>query len=235
MPAMAVMAQKPATAPPSSIANCQAYYNADVGTTIATGVSQWNDQSGNSNTLAQGTGAQQPTLETNWSNGKNAIKFDGSNDSLFRATLAAGTIAQPTTMIAVGESAGVALRLISDSRDGANRQFLVDDGAYVGHWAGSYCQCLRTWSSAEKMIYSATFNGASSTGRLLRGGFSLVTATATTGSGSINGLTIGNAFNDAAGFSGRVATYALYTRALNAAEIFLLETWGKAYYAITTA
>ena len=48
--------------------------------TIATGVSQWNDKSGNANHATQGTAASQPTLSTD--NNKRSLTFDGTDDTL---------------------------------------------------------------------------------------------------------------------------------------------------------
>jgi hypothetical protein len=48
--------------------------------TIATGVSEWRDKSGNGRTFSQSTGNNQPTVSANAQNGKTAITFDGTND-----------------------------------------------------------------------------------------------------------------------------------------------------------
>lgn len=50
--------------------------------TIATGVSQWNDKSGNGRNTTQPNSTQQPLVVTAELNGKNVIRFDGSNDGL---------------------------------------------------------------------------------------------------------------------------------------------------------
>jgi hypothetical protein len=50
--------------------------------TIATGVSQWNDKSGNGRNATQATGVNQPLLISNELNGKPVVRFDGTNDSL---------------------------------------------------------------------------------------------------------------------------------------------------------
>jgi len=49
--------------------------------TIATGVSEWRDKSGNNRTFSQSTGNNQPTVAANAQNGKTAFTFDGTNDS----------------------------------------------------------------------------------------------------------------------------------------------------------
>jgi hypothetical protein len=50
--------------------------------TIATGVSQWNDKSGNARNATQANSANQPAVISGALNGKNVIRFDGSNDFL---------------------------------------------------------------------------------------------------------------------------------------------------------
>ena len=45
-------------------------------------VARWEDQSGNGNHLTQATSNNRPVLKTSIQNGKNVIRFDGSNDRL---------------------------------------------------------------------------------------------------------------------------------------------------------
>jgi hypothetical protein len=64
-----------------------AWYDASDADTIteATGVSQWDDKSGNTNHLTQGTGANQPATGTRNINGLNVLDFDGTNDTLYNS------------------------------------------------------------------------------------------------------------------------------------------------------
>jgi hypothetical protein len=55
-----------------------AWYRADLGITIATGVSSWADQSGNARHATQGTGGLQPSLQASYIGGKPGVKFTGS-------------------------------------------------------------------------------------------------------------------------------------------------------------
>jgi hypothetical protein len=52
---------------------------ADLGVTVATGVSQWNDFSGNSRHLVQATGSKQPSLISSGLNSLNTIRWNGSS------------------------------------------------------------------------------------------------------------------------------------------------------------
>jgi len=50
--------------------------------TIATGVSEWRDKSGNGRNFVQATGNNQPAISTITQNGKSLLEFDGTNDRL---------------------------------------------------------------------------------------------------------------------------------------------------------
>jgi lysophospholipase L1-like esterase len=82
---------------PLQLTSLRAWYKSDVGITIATGVSQWNDQSGNGNHLVQATGGAQPLRTNNSINNLPAITFDGVNDFMVNAF----TINQPETVFAL--------------------------------------------------------------------------------------------------------------------------------------
>jgi len=66
--------------------------------TIATGVSQETDLSGNARHLLQSVGSKQPTLVTNVLNGLSALRYDGVNDFM----VASFSLAAPITRFVVG-------------------------------------------------------------------------------------------------------------------------------------
>ena len=53
--------------------------------TIATGVSQWNDKSGNGRNFSQATAARQPSYQASGINAKPSVAFTGSNDHFMTA------------------------------------------------------------------------------------------------------------------------------------------------------
>jgi hypothetical protein len=90
------MSRMPAWSP-LSLTALLGWWKSDVGTTVVTGVSQWNDQSGNGNHMLQATGIRQPALVPGVLNGLPAIVFDGVDDYL-RAAFA---LIQPCTIFIV--------------------------------------------------------------------------------------------------------------------------------------
>lgn len=71
---------------PSQLSNLGNWYRSDQGITIATGVSQWNDLSGNGRHLLQATSGAQPSFNTNQINGYATVRGDGTDDYLEAAT-----------------------------------------------------------------------------------------------------------------------------------------------------
>ena len=82
---------------PAQLTNLRGWWDAALGITIATGVSQWDDQSGNGNNLLQAVGVSQPTVTASAINGRPGILFDGTNDNM----TAAFTLSQPFTIFMV--------------------------------------------------------------------------------------------------------------------------------------
>ena len=74
------------------------WYRGDLGVTISTGVSAWANQSGTAPTLAEGTGANQPTFSSSLINSQPGMTFDGSNDRLSVGSL---SYSQPQHMFMV--------------------------------------------------------------------------------------------------------------------------------------
>lgn len=76
---------------PSDISGLQLWLDADDSSTITLNgstVSQWNDKSGNSYNVSQGTASYQPTYSTAQLNGKNVVTFDGTADHILNDSLA---------------------------------------------------------------------------------------------------------------------------------------------------
>ena len=92
---------------PRAIAGLVGWWDANDSSTItlnSTTVSEWRDKSGAGVALTQGTAAAQPTYQTAYVNGKNAMTFDGG-DVLSAATSV--TLGDNTVIIVAREDSGV--------------------------------------------------------------------------------------------------------------------------------
>jgi len=119
---------------PKTISGLAAWYDAADATTLtlATGVSQWNDKSGNGRNLTQSTGNNQPASGTRTIGGKNALDFDGTNDALALGSYGldlAATKAMTLFMVGSADIPSSVRRVVSLQRDGKNAN---DTGGYLG-------------------------------------------------------------------------------------------------------
>lgn len=98
--------------------NLIAHYDASVSSSvhISTGVSQWDDLSGNSNHLLQATSASQPTYTG--SGTSSLINFDGSNDNM----KASFTLSSQSIYLVMKTNVNTVNGVIFDGFSGNNRQ-----------------------------------------------------------------------------------------------------------------
>jgi hypothetical protein len=238
---MAVMASRFTPAPPSSISGCKLYLNGDLGVTVATGVSNWADQSGNGNDVSQGTGANQPAQVTNWRNGKNAIQ-GASGKSLLRTTFASGTISQPITFLCVGSWSNSALTFFADGSGAGNRIGVGVTGG--GLWSMTHSSLSFGVGSSQSadtpFVSTSTFDSpeSSSCSAVVYPNGSAVQSGTFDPDGaenSLTGITVGASYIPSNNWDGKIATLSIFARVLNGSELAMVSTWAKAYYAITTA
>lgn len=85
----------------TTVTGLKALFRADqiTGLVDSDPVGAWNDESGQGNHLAQATAGAKPTYKTAVQNGLPAVRFDGVDDYLSRATLTGGALSQPSIRI----------------------------------------------------------------------------------------------------------------------------------------
>jgi hypothetical protein len=205
---------------PRSIANLTAWYDAsNTGSiTIATGVSQWNDLSGNGNHLVQGTGNNQPLYNAAQINGRPVLSFDGSNDTL----RVAFTLSQPYTIFCVGRYTGAnpsSNYTMFDGFTGGNRgrhawgSTTATAGLLAN--AGTSLFGAGTYNMTQAAVHEVVFDGANS----ILSWNGTATNTGNTGTTAPGGLTLGAFGNGSSSFmEGQIAYVLVYSRALLAAE-----------------
>lgn len=110
---------------PTDIANLKVWFDADdsASITTSTGVSQWNDKSGNGHNASQGTGTEQPALISNALNGRSVLRFDGSNDRLVASSM----------QLFTNSTAPVTTFVVFQSDNVTGQKFLLNHGNVAGN------------------------------------------------------------------------------------------------------
>jgi hypothetical protein len=219
--------------------------NADGSGAVAVGdqVGYWKDKSTTAAHVTQSDGANRPTLTSNQVNGRAALRFDGSNDTLFRSSYSAQSGLAGLTRIAIWSTSQACfmsrtLNVSTFAEAGGGNAFQafstrVDIGvaaAVRGFERGGF---------PPVAVYTNLYDGVAGT---LRGFFNNVEQTqaftngnavpATTASGAAT-IHIGSnlGFNNFT--NGPIAEYLIYNRTLSAGELaavyqYLRKKWGFA-------
>lgn len=223
---------------PTSLSGLAAWYRADLGVTVATGVSAWADQSGNGDAnrnIAQATAGKQPTLTASDAayNNKPTLSFlRASAQGLTAGGLWSIALAQPYTLFACGNTDGVAPQ--QDFCDGfasGNRCEFGGVGAFESVFAGASTVTAAAAMSA-KGVFAALVNGATS--NLYASAVTPIATGLNPGSVSVTALNLGYAFDNASdALNGKIAEFIVYNRALKSAEIFAVMSYLGSRYTIT--
>lgn len=214
---------------------CVLWLHAEKGVTIATGVSNWADQSGAGNHATQGTGALQPTWVSSGKVGGRAnLRFNGTSQYLAMPSIpvAAWTLAMVHTVdskqgfggVISNKSAGVVGFVIPNSSSTA---YLAER---IIRWDGT-TETGKTWNtatgmalplSAKSYVYTSDFT-------TFKVDDTQLSPLADGGTGWANALTIGAAAGACVGMD--LAEVMLWNRVLTAAELLqlrkqMIAAWG---------
>ncbi len=221
-----------ATFLPTDIANLKVWYRADQGITISTGVSQWNDLSGNAHHLVQATGASQPTYDaTSGANSQAGVTFDGSDDSL---AVSFSAVSQPFHVFAIIKTVSA---LDGGSRGlvcgGAIGERMITQGNVVANtihnYMGSAFVSLSHSNTTNHFIWESLVNGASSS--LIRG--NTAAATGNPGANTLSGVNLG-ILPGASNSNIIISDVCIYSAAISGANLTNLRSYFSTRYAVTT-
>lgn len=207
--------------------------NAPGSITLATGVSQWNDLSGNARNFTQSTGSQQPSYVQNVLNGKPVVQFAAaSSQTMSNST----NFSTPNTVIYVSrQTGGTNGRVLSGLADNwlmgyhnTRRQQAYFNGWVLGNGTGPT-------STTNWYIYSSTQTGSLST--FWENGTQL--ASNANGVAGPNGLSL-NGHASVSEFSdAQIAEVIVYNRVITdnerqRVEAYLASKWGQSSSLINT-
>lgn len=153
---------------PMSIGNgsCALWLRADsIGLADGAAVDRWRDSSGNGNDATQGTGSLQPLLKKRIANGRDAVRFDGTDD---RMVTGVSISSGPFTITAVYAKVGTVIQTRVINGAGANWLLAAHDkldglthkaynGAFINgatYTAGVFDVVTVTQDSAKAAIYT---------------------------------------------------------------------------------
>lgn len=198
-------------------------------------VSQWNDKSGNTRHLTQGTVLNQPT-RSGTQNGLPTVVFDGSNDALSNSSIA-GNSSGFTLFIAgkMGSGTSAYGRILSSSAGGTDytsSAIVVHRQAGGSVLAGERNAVIRSSSTMSMDAWHAiTVNNDMTTSRMYIDGVIGSTAGADTVALVSSVIALGRATNGGDFFAGEIAEVLLYLSFLNttdrqSVEAYLKTKWG---------
>ena len=121
-------------------------YNATAGgslvTTDGAAIARWEDKSGNNRHIIQATSNARPLLKTSIKNGKNVLRFDGSNDALAIASSFANTSNTTFAFIAfkhnsATQSGNGPARILNVSFNGTDNRCYAGSGSFFSSKIGA--------------------------------------------------------------------------------------------------
>lgn len=219
---------------------CDLWYDAaDLSTiTVATGVSEWRDKSGNANHAAQATGGSQPLFEADTTAGLPALRFDATNNK----RLAVGTVrSYDTTAPACSLFSVTRLTSTRVVAFGGNDSSFFGEGSNFGLWRNTSDSGITTSSSYTSQIarwhlWSGVRTGTGSNGATMwLDGDTVANGTATLG-GTFNIAFLGarfyagSSFQPSVGWIGEAIAIpsAVSPRERQLVEGYLAHKWGIA-------
>ena len=229
---------------PRQIANLGVWLDAsDASTiTIATGVSEWRDKSGNGRNFSQSIGNNQPAVRVNGRNNRNTLEFDGNNDS-FTGPAGFSLTNTHTVIAVVRPDVRKIAGLLSGSVDSANLIYGDGSSSFSGTKFGAFGVGRAVYgggtiTTGSFQVFAAVLSGGTLPANLSMftngtgGAASVETAGSAPGAAMtaslLLGTTLGNQFWD-----GDIAEVLIWTRALSASERSTVERalgskWGIA-------
>lgn len=217
---------------PIDIAGLTVWLDAGIGITKDGGnlVSNWADQSGNSNDVVQATGSYQPLWTASEQNGEPGVVFDGTDNFMQDVAWTGGTVAQPfyAFIVLTSDSNVVGTKYNLDAGAATNRGFFYYDGSINIRFGQGTDTILEARPTGYNVL-TIFVNGASS---IYRRNGTQVGSTLSLGTASQAGLTLGSSYVPSAWGNSRIAEYLFYAGDIGTTDRGRVETYLKDKYAL---
>jgi hypothetical protein len=205
-------------------ADASTLFQDDAGTTPAVAndavVGYWADKSGNGKHVIQATTDNKPLLKTAVQNGRNGIKFDGTNDVLANASFA---LAKPDTLIMAFKTGTTGAAL-----DGVTVRQGVFHDTTIKLFAGGSSIAVGTAANNTAFIGVFVFNGAASYGRVN----AAQSAAVNPGTNDMAGIRVGNNPAGSFAYNGHVFEVIAAQGELSAGVIASVEAYLNAKWVV---
>lgn len=208
--------------PASILSSITAWFDAEDLTTGA--IASWADKSGGGNTVAQGTGALQPSRDASGLNGRGRVIFDGTK---YLAKTSTPTLVQPFACLFVGKYSTASSAIVALGSAGTAPIIWLDTTGAIYAGSSLASGVAPTSAHAEYDIW----NGASSfvsNNNWRAGG---VTGDANTGTPA--GIGLGAYTNGTFGSAGEIEEFVLFNTPLSSGDRGRLADYVAAKYGLT--
>ena len=199
-------------------------------------IASWVDQSDTGLTFAQGTGANQPILKLGLLNGRNVVRFDGSNDSL---SVSAGALqgSQPggTIFVVASRTTDATLRTYLDFGGGGNAGLIFfscsGSNQEIFQYGSGASVVSVAYTAAPTAYHYSTGRWGSGGGDLRVGGIPRASSVTAAGLSFQPTLYVGSNGGTVRFHSGDVAEVLFYARTMSDFEVlrvegYLARKWG---------
>jgi len=203
---------------PTDISDLICWFDAGAGITLNSGnVSDWEDQSGNANDLAQSTATDQPlyTATNADLNNMPSVDFDGVTEFMETAGFAGGDLSQPNTLFFAGKrNDSTASRYVYDGLTSSKRHAFYTLSNNATHFAGVNLSGSTYGTGAH--VFGSQWNSGSS--KIFKDG-GTADASGDNGSFALAGLTVGAKFDHTSELDFDLAELILYDKLLSDTEM----------------
>ena len=206
---------------PDDVTGLEVWLDASDATTItevAGRVSQWDDKSGNSNNVTQGTGANQPFTGSRTENSLNVMDFQAGQ--LMTSSAFSSAITQGYTLYIVCKTDDdFSDTAYTDGIGGSNRMLLKHNGFNTFAGTSSFINGVAPDTSVH--LFKVEFNTTS--GKLFMDGS--LDGSGDVGSQSLTGLTVGSSFDTFDALDGFIAELLIYDSVITGTDATNIETY----------